>query len=75
MSHCAFSRITSTVALPGPHRQAVAQILQVEQAMHAHTVSTVMGHSSVAFTLDVYTDAWDEAAAQAAAALDNALSL
>jgi integrase len=24
--------------------------------VHAHTVSTVMGHSSVTFTLDVYTE-------------------
>jgi integrase len=43
--------------------------------VHAHTVSTVMGHSSAAFTLDAYTDAWDEAAAQAAAALGDALNL
>jgi hypothetical protein len=34
-----------------------------------------MGHSSVAFTLDVYTEAWDEGAAQAASALEEALNL
>jgi integrase len=43
--------------------------------VHPHTVSSVMGHSSVAFTMDVYTEDWDEATEQAASALDRVLDL
>lgn len=43
--------------------------------VHPHTVSSVMGHSSVAFTMDVYTEDWDEATEQAASALGEALDL
>lgn len=43
---------------------------------HPHfTVGHLLGHSSVAFTLDVYTGDWDEGAAQAATALGEALDL
>jgi hypothetical protein len=37
-------------------------------------VSGTLGHSSTMFTMDVYTDAWDEGAIEAAA-LDEALGL
>jgi integrase len=43
--------------------------------VHPHTVSTVMGRSSVAFTMDVYTEDWDEGTDLAASALDNAVHL
>lgn len=45
------------------------------KGVHRHTVSSVLGHSSVAFTMDTYTDAWSEEADEAAAALDEALNL
>lgn len=43
--------------------------------VHPHAVSTVMGHSSVAFTMDVYTQAWAEGADEAADAIGEALNL
>ena len=43
--------------------------------VHPHTVSTLLGHSSVAFTMDVYTEDWDESTEQAASALGSALNL
>ena len=55
-------------------RHAVATQL-ARRGVHPHTVSAILGHSSVAFTLDVYTEEWDEGAAQAATALGEALDL
>ncbi len=55
-------------------RHAVATQL-ARGGVHPHTVSAILGHSSVAFTLDVYTEEWDEGAAQAATALGEALDL
>lgn len=55
-------------------RHAVATQL-ARNGIHPHTVSAILGHSSVAFTLDVYTENWDEGAAQAATALGEALDL
>jgi hypothetical protein len=37
------------------------------KGVHPHTVSTILGHSSTTFTMDVYKDAWDEGARGAAA--------
>jgi integrase len=45
------------------------------KGVHPFEVSRTLGHSSTTFTMDVYTDAWDEGAAEAAAALDEALNL
>ena len=55
-------------------RHAVATQL-ARNGVHPHTVSALLGHSSVAFTLDVDTENWDEGAAQAATALGEALDL
>ncbi|CAN5176471.1 site-specific integrase [soil metagenome] len=55
-------------------RHAVATQL-ARKGVHPHTVSAILGHSSVAFTMDVYTEEWDEGAAQAATALGEALEL
>jgi integrase len=43
--------------------------------MAAEPFSSILGHSSVAFTMDVYTEDWDEGTEQAASALGNALNL
>jgi integrase len=56
-----------------PHmlRHAYATAL-IQSGANAKTVQTVMGHHSVAFTMDQYADAWPEAltnAGEAAAAL------
>jgi integrase len=56
-----------------PHmlRHAYATAL-IQSGANAKTVQTVMGHHSVAFTMDQYADAWPEAltnASEAAAAL------
>jgi integrase len=55
-------------------RDGVATQL-ARKGVHRHTVSSVLGHSSVAFTMDTYTDAWSEEADEAAVALDAALNL
>jgi len=55
-------------------RHAVATQL-ARKGVHPHTVSAILGHSSVAFTLDVYTGDWGEGVAQAATALGEALDL
>ena len=43
--------------------------------VHPHTVSSLLCHSSVAFTMDVSTEEWDEGAEQAATALSSALEM
>lgn len=55
-------------------RHAVATQL-ARKGVHPHTVSTILGHSSTAFTMDVYTEEWDEGQEQAAAALGEAYKL
>ena len=55
-------------------RHAVATQL-ARKGVHLHTVSAILGHSSTAFTMDVYTEEWDEGQALAAAALEEAYNL
>ncbi len=55
-------------------RHAVATQL-ARKGVHPHTVSAILGHSSTAFTMDVYTEEWDEGQHQAAVALAEVLNL
>ena len=53
-------------------RHAVATQL-ARAGVHPHVISATLGHASVAFTMDLYTEDWDEGASIAAAALDRVL--
>ena len=74
-----FKRIAAEAGLdPRTHLQNLRDGVATQMArkgVHPHTVSTILGHSSTTFTMDVYTDAWDEGAIEAAAALDEAPNL
>jgi len=75
----AFKRLAAQVGLDPRTRlhdlrHAVATQL-ARKGAHPHTVSAILGHSSVAFTMDVYTEEWDEGQEQAAAALEEAYNL
>ncbi len=55
-------------------RHGVATML-ARKGLHPKAVSAVMGHSSVTFTLDVYTQAWAEGAEEASDAIGGVLGL
>ena len=54
-------------------RHAVATIM-LEQGVHPAVASAVLGHSSVAFTMDTYQHVVDQMTDQAASALDDAFA-
>jgi integrase len=54
-------------------RHAVATMM-LEQGVHPAVASAVLGHSSVAFTMDTYQHVVDQMTDQAASALDDAFA-
>ena len=54
-------------------RHAVATMM-LEQGVHPAVASAMLGHSSVAFTMDTYQDVLDQMTEQAATALDDAFA-
>jgi integrase len=75
----AFKRLAAQAGLdPRTHlhnlRDGVGTQL-ARKGVHPFEVSRTLGHSSTTFTMDTYTDAWDEVALEAAAAPDEALNL
>jgi integrase len=75
----AFKRLAAQAGLdPRTHlhnlRDGVGTQL-ARKGVHPFEVSRTLGHSSTTFTMDTYTDAWDEGALEAAAAPDEALNL
>ncbi|MFB0927918.1 MAG: tyrosine-type recombinase/integrase, partial [Acidimicrobiales bacterium] len=54
-------------------RHGVATVM-FEQGVHPALASAVLGHSSVAFTMDTYQHVGDQMTDQAAAALDDAFA-
>ena len=55
-------------------RHGVATVM-FEQGVHPALASAVLGHSSVAFTMDTYQHVGDQMTGQAAAALDDAFAV
>ncbi len=48
--------------------------MMLEQGVHPAVASAMLGHSSVAFTMDTYQDVLDQMTEQAATALDDAFA-
>ena len=64
---CSFGTLVWREPVTGtPHmlRHSYATAL-IQSGENAKTVQTLMGHHSVAFTMDQYADAWPEAVANA----------